>query len=208
MEVKLKRKGEECAATWQFADQADIGLLQGWTGFLQTDSSDYMRDSVDFARQASARWRNYFDQGLTTGSWDDARMRSRESPQQEFSALLVLKAAWWFESGQTLAFAYVRRTWSAGCYLEFMAGHPMAEVSEIRGILRATLGCMAEIALATGGDWVWWEATKDSFQKYERIVGQANLLTESEPRVKDVFLVKAATLQSLLNEYGKPTVVA
>ena len=141
-------------------------------------------------------------------SMADARRRSQESREQEFAALLVLQADWWFDPSQALAFAYFRRTWSAGLFLEFTAGHPMAVRSGIRGNLRATLRCLAEIALTTGGEWVWWEATGSSFPKYDWIVGYDNWMRGTEPRVKDVFLVKAATLQSLLDVERKPRVSA
>lgn len=205
MEVQLRQHSQPHVATWQFAGQEDVGLLQGWSGFLRSDSSDSMRDSADFARQATARWWNYFDQKLTAVSWDDAKQRSIQSPQQEFSALLVLKAGWWFDPDQALAFAYLRRTWSGGLYLEFLAGHPMAEDSRISGIIRATLQCLAELARVTGGEWVWWEATKDSYEKYDGIVSTVNHMTETHPRVKDLFLVKAVTLQNLLHTDEKPT---
>ena len=84
----------------------------------------------------------------------------------------------------------------------------MAESSGVRGILRATLHCLAEIATITGGEWVWWEATEGSFPKYDWIVGRDNWMCGTEPRVKDVFLVKAATLQRLLHEDKKPRVNA
>jgi len=207
MDVLLERDKDELPATWKFASWADVGLLQGWAEFLGRDSSGGMRDSADFARQAVVRWLGYADKHLTVGSLDEAGQKGLNS-DEEFVALLVLKADLWLNPEHPLAFVYVRRTWCGGLYLEFMAGHPLAEGS-IKGVLRATIQCLSNLAETTGGEWIWWEATKDSFPKYEGInqgiIAKTNVLSSTEPRVKDLFVVRAAQLQSLLKQIGRAT---
>ena len=162
-----------------------------------------MQAAGDFARQAVARWRGYADESLAAASQADAAKRSREAPAQEFAALLVLKAEWWFDPQQPIAFAYIRRTWTGSLYLEFMAGHPLTE-GRVTGILRATLRCLAVLADASGAGWVWWEATKDSFPKYDWLVTDGNALSDCQPRIQDVFVVRATMLEDLLNRKQKP----
>lgn len=195
MHVSLKRGDQELKAAWTFATWADAGLLQGWVDCLGPDSSGAARDSVDFARQTVDRWRGYADKRLTVNSLEEAEQRGPAT--QEFVALLVLKADWWLVPEHPLAFACFRKTWCGGLYLEFMAGHPFTE-GRIKGILRATMLCLVRLAERARGEWIWWEATEHSFPKYERIVGQANALLGTTPRVKDVFLVRTPSLKDLL----------
>lgn len=202
MKVPLKRGHDQLDAEWQFASWADVGLLLGWRDFLRHDSTQNMHDAASFARQVVDRWRNYSDGSLAASSWDDAARKCREMPEQEFAALFVLKAAWWFEFRNAIAFAYVRRTWCAGLYLEFTAGHPAVEGFGVRGILTATLHCMARFGQATGSHWIWWEATRESFPRYQHIIdkiaGAGNALSTVEPCVKDVFLVRTTAFEGLL----------
>ena len=198
MNVTVKRGSESLPAVWKFATWSDVGWLQGWAESLGTDSSTDMRDSADFARQAVARWRGYADKFLAASSVADVQRRSREYPDEEFAVLLVLTADWWFRPEQPFAFAYFRRTWCGGFYLEFVAAHPLTE-GRIAGIVRATMHGMLHLAQAAGGEWVWWEATKNSFPRYQKIIQQENLLGSTQPPVKDVFVVRTAGLAGLLN---------
>lgn len=198
MNVTVKRGAESLAAVWKFATWADVGLLQGWGEVLRPDSSLDMRDSADFARQAAARWLGYADKSLAAGSLEDVRLRSQQRPEEEFAVLLVLTTGWWFRPDHPMAFAYLRRTWCGGFYLEFMGSHPLAE-GRIRGIIRATMRGLASLAQAGGAEWVWWEATKDSHGKYRTIIGGKNALCLLQPPVKDVFVVRTTDLESLLN---------
>jgi hypothetical protein len=191
--VKLTKGGEEVEATWRFATWADTGLLQGWQEYLGPDSSGNMQDSADFARQAVLRWQSYADQRLLVDSLIAGD--SAGDGNQEFAALMVMTADWWFRPGEPMAFAYFRRTWSGGIYLEFMAGHPLAE-GQIRGLLRATIRNLAIIAEATQSHWLWWEATAESHPKYQKNVGPLNTLDSVAPPVRDLFLVRTTDLQS------------
>ena len=196
MEVMLKRGEEKLLASWKFASWADVGLLQGWAEFLEAESSRNMRDASDFARQAVIRWQSYADKQLVVKSREEIPQRVQTRPEDEFVVLLVLKAPWWFAPEHPLAFAYFRRTWCGGLYLEFMAGHPLAE-GRIAGILRATIGCLATIAQEGGTEWIWWEATKDSFAKYESIIQEKNAMYSTVPRIKDVFIVHTTNILRL-----------
>lgn len=199
LDVTLKRGETREAASWRFASWADIGFLQGWADLLSQDSSIQMRDSSDFARQAAARWRDYSDKKLAAKSLEELQQRASTSSKSEFVCLLILQANWWFEAKEPLAFAYVRRTWSGGAYLEFVAGHPLAE-GQVKGFIHATLRGLLRVAQCSGAQWVWWEATDGSFDKYEKLIGANNELFTSQPRIQDVFLVSVAKLQTLLNE--------
>lgn len=192
--VPLKKGEAEVEATWRFATWADVGVLQGWTEYLGPDSSGNMRDSTDFARQAVLRWQSYADIGRSAESLAAAARKRLD--RQELVALMVLTASWWFRPEEPLAFAYFRRTWCGGLYLEFMAGHPLAE-GQVSGLLRATISCLAMVAVATGCEWVWWEATEESFPKYQKVVGNKNILERFIPPVQDLFVVRVSELQSL-----------
>lgn len=196
MEVLLKRDHDELPATWKFATLADVKLLQGWAKFLSKDSSVRMQDAADFARQAVDRRRGYAGKRLTISSLEEAGQNSPNS-DEESAGLLVLKADWG-PSNDSLAFAYFRRTWCGGFYLEFMAGHPLTEGQNIKGIVRAVLRALVSVAEKTGAEWIWWEATKDSFPRYEAVIKERNVLFSTEPRVKDVFVVRVADLRTLL----------
>lgn len=158
-----------------------------------------MRDASDFARQATARWRDYSDKKLAAKSLEELQQRSAANPKSEFVSLLILQADWWFDAAEPLAFAYVRRTWSGGAYLEFMAGHPLTE-GQVKGFIQATLRGLLRFAQYSSSQWVWWEATDGSFDKYEKLIGADNELFKSQPRIQDVFLVPVAKLQTLLND--------
>ena len=199
MNVTVRCGSELLPAAWRFATWADVGWLQGWVESLGTDSSSDMRDSADFARQAVARWRAYADKSLAASSVEDVRRRSAECPDEEFAVLLVLTSDWWFRPDRPLAFSYFRRTWCGGFYLEFMAAHPLTE-GRIADIVRATMHGMLHLAQAAGGEWVWWEATKNSFPRYQKIIQQENLLGSARPPVRDVFVVRTTGLAELLNE--------
>ena len=161
-----------------------------------------MQDSADYARQAVARWRGYADKRMTVRTLKEAEQKSLNS-KEEFAALLVLKADWWLDRDHPLAFVYVRRTWCNGFYLEFMAGHPLTEGS-IKGILRASIQCLVNMAETTHGEWIWWETTEHSLDFYkgciEGMIAKANVLSSTLPPVEDVFLVRVAELRGLLKQ--------
>lgn len=197
MNVTVTRGAEILAAVWRFATWSDVGLLQGWETVLRADSSLDMRDSADFARQATMRWRGYADKSLAASSLEDVSSRNHVRPDEEFAVLLVLTADDWFRPQEPMAFAYIRRTWCRGFYLEFMGSHPLAD-GRIRGFIRATMFGLLSLAKASSAEWVWWEATADSYKKYHKILGAGNALGTLQPPVKDVFMIRTATLENLL----------
>ena len=74
----------------------------------------------------------------------------------------------------------------------------------IKGILRASIQCLVNMAETTHGEWIWWETTEHSFDFYkgciEGMIAKANVLSSTLPPVEDVFLVRVAELRGLLKQ--------
>jgi hypothetical protein len=105
------------------ATARDLRLLDGWRAPAAAAGLASVRDSIEFARLASKRYRHYRQSIPTANSMAMFREIIVKNPRAEV-ALLVLVRATWFERSAILGLAQCRRTYGHHLVLEFLSVHP------------------------------------------------------------------------------------
>src|SRR5207244_2172791 len=137
-----------------------------------------VRDTLEFARLASKRWRYYRRSIATATSLADCNAAIQHDSHAEVS-LLLLVCADWFPSSSVLGLAQCRRTWCHHLLLEFLSVHPRIVggiVPQVRGVGSGLVFGLAELAGRLGMRMVWGEATAYSAPFYAKTLGLVEVL--------------------------------
>lgn len=170
-----------------FGGTNELTLLSRWRAPKLVSQVAAVKDTLEFARLASKRWRYYRD--TLPFATDAAQFRDivQSNPQAEVSMLLVLKALW-FQHSSLLAFAQCRRTYCHNLVLEFLGAHPRVAGKldpRIHGTGEGTLCALVELAHHLGIKTVWGEATGGSATFYSRVL---------EIPIADRFIIEGALM--------------
>src|SRR5713101_6085828 len=103
-----------------FGRAAEITAVNRWRAPASVASRPGVRDTLEFARLASKRWRYYRDSIATAKNLDSFRSIVARQPQAEVSLLLVVRADW-FARSRVLGLAQCRRTYCNHLILEFLS---------------------------------------------------------------------------------------
>ncbi len=172
-----------------FGGESDLRAVSRWRVPTEAELRAGVRDSVEFARLASKRWRYYRQSIATAASLEDFQAIVAQEPQAEVSVLLVVRADWFRRSG-ILGLAQCRRTYCHHLILEFLSVHPAivgGAGPRVRGVGAGLLYGLAELAGSLNIGVIWGEATAHSAPFYAK--------TCRLPAVKDHFFIQKESLE-------------
>jgi len=152
-----------------FGSVADLALLNRWRAPVSIASRPGVRDTLEFARLASKRWRYYRRSIATASNLESFRTIIAREPKVEISFLLLVRADW-FKPSRFLGLAQGRRSYCHHFILEFLSVHPAivgGTAPQVRGVGAGILYSLAELAGLLGVPLVWGEATAFSAPFYE-----------------------------------------
>jgi hypothetical protein len=100
-----------------FGSEKDVARVSRWRAPAAARQNPAVRDTLEFARLASKRWRHYRRSISTATSIAELRAAIRRNAQVEVSFLLLARAEW-FPSSSALGLAQCRRTYCHHFILE------------------------------------------------------------------------------------------
>ncbi|PWU16002.1 MAG: hypothetical protein C5B50_14275 [Verrucomicrobia bacterium] len=156
-----------------FGNERDAMQVNRWRAPASVREKTAVRDSLEFARLASNRWRYYRRSIPTATNLAEFRAAIATSPQAEVSFILLAKADW-FQSSSALGLAQCRRTYCHNLILEFLEVHPLVvgkTAPVIEGVGSGILFGLAEMAGRLGIGSIWGEATAHSAPFYAKAIG-------------------------------------
>ena len=157
----------------RFGDEKDAALVSRWRASNLIREKPAVRDTLEFARLASKRWRYYRRSIDTATSLNEFKSRLARNDRAEISFLLLARADW-FASRSALGLAQCRRTFCHHLILEFLAVHPLAVGKTepvIQGVGSGLLYSLAELAGRLRIPLIWGEATAHSAPFYAKALG-------------------------------------
>lgn len=171
-----------------FGNEKQLARVSKWRAPVGARQNPYVRDTLEFARLASKRWRYYHTSVPTATSLAAFRAAVRRNKQVEVSFLLMARAAWFPSSVPGLV--QCRRTYCHHFILEFLAVHPsvVGKVApRVQGVGSGLLYSLAELAGTLGAPLIWGEATVHSAQFYAKALGV--------PAIEDYFFIRDSILE-------------
>ncbi|MCI0533600.1 MAG: hypothetical protein L0Z50_00080 [Verrucomicrobiales bacterium] len=163
--------------------------MSRWRAPIGMEANSAVRDTLEFARLASKRWRYYRRSIATATSLDDFTSIGSHARQAEISLLLLVRASW-FTRSRILGLAQCRRTYCHHLILEFLSVHPAIvgrAGPQVRGVGSGLLYGLAELAGIVGVPLIWGEATAYSAPIYAK--------TCRLTKVEDHFFIRGKSLE-------------
>src|SRR5436309_1477567 len=139
-------------------------MVSRWRAPAVVREKAAVRDTLEFARLASKRWRYYRRSICTATNVAEFKAAVSQNTEVEISLLLLARADW-FPSSSALGLAQCRRTYCHHLILEFLSVHPRvvgAVPPRVRGVGSGLIYSLAEFAGILGMPLVWGEATASS----------------------------------------------
>ena len=188
MRFKVVVGNDVCAVEFAFGGEQELTEVGHWRVPSAVARKPGVRDTVEFARLASKRWR-YYRRSIATAT----RLRTFQSiisrnRYAEISVLLVARAEW-FDRSHILGLAQCRRTYCHHMVLEFLSVHPAivgGATPRVRGVGTGLLCGLAALCMRLRMQLLWGEATAYSAPFYAKIL--------SVPRINDHFFIGGASL--------------
>lgn len=188
MRFQILVDGEPRPVELAFGSEQDLAVVSRWRAPAAVATRPAVRDTLEFARLASKRWRYYRRSIATATSLATFKAVVAREPRAEVSALVLVHADW-FARSRILGLAQCRRTYSHHLILEFLSVHPAivgrAEM-QVRGVGTGLVYGLAELAGLLGVPLIWGEATAFSAPFYAKAFAM--------PEVTDHFFIQGAVL--------------
>jgi len=156
----------------RFGVPADVDRLRVWRVGRGHGNPAAAKDSIEYAKLASKRWRYYNRRDEVAKSLSELETRCNGTTA-EIGFLLVADSNT-TTGPETLAMAWCRRTWSHHLILDFLACHPFAfdPRSGYGGVGTAMLLALGLITAKLNIGLIWGEATELSAGFYsKRVLG-------------------------------------
>ena len=172
-----------------FGSAHDLALVDRWRIPISVASRPSVRDTLEFARLASKRWRYYRRSISTATNLETFRSIVTRQPEAEVSLVLVVRADW-FPHSRVLGLAQCRRTYCNHLIIEFLSVHPAivgGAAPHVRGTGAGLIYSLAEVAGSVGVPLIWGEATAHSAPFYAK--------TCRLPKVQDYFFLRKKCLR-------------
>lgn len=166
----------------RLAGTTEIAEITAWRRQTKHRDNDAV-DALEFAKHSTKRWSFYESSKRAMSSLARAKARIKREPKAELAFLAVLTADW--APKRVLGFTLFRRSWCNHIVVDFIASHPANNESaarEVKGVLRATLLAITEVASALRVTRIWGEATDTSAEKYAHIF--------KLKKVEDLFVIE------------------
>lgn len=180
-----------------FGSEADLRSIRSWKLPRGHGSNPHIRDSIEYSRLASKRWRYYRREDSIAEDLRSLRMTVRRDPETETAFFLTARANW-FSPSPILGLIYCRRTWCHHIVVDFAACHPavLGETMRLRlrGVGTGMFFGLIRLAEMLKVGTVWGEATKNSAAFYEKALGLSS--------VKDHFFIRGEAMDFCLRQYA------
>ncbi len=175
----------------RFGVPSDAEGLRSWRVGRGHGLPAAAKDSMEYAKLASKRWRYYSRRDEVAKSLTELKTRSSSGTQDEIGFLLVAEPDW-EDAPPMIAMAWCRRTWCHHLILDFLACHPFAfdPRSGFAGAGSAMLIALGLVTARLDIPLIWGEATAVSAGFYSKRV------LRGEP-VKDHFFIQEKNLAAL-----------
>ncbi|PWU12104.1 MAG: hypothetical protein C5B50_22145 [Verrucomicrobia bacterium] len=170
MQFQVLVDGDPRPVEVAFGSARELALVDRWRAPSAIRSVRGVRDSIEFARLASKRWRYYRKSISTATDLDLFRSIVTRDARAEISLLLVARANW-FSRSPILGLAQCRRTYCNHLILEFLSVHPAivgGAIPRVRGVGAGLIYSLAEVAGLVGVPLIWGEATQHSAPFYSK----------------------------------------
>ncbi len=179
-----------------FGSEADLDSIRSWKVSRGHGSNPHIRDSIEYSRLASKRWRYYRRENSIADNLPALRRSLRRDAEAETAFFLIARAAW-FPPSPILGLVYCRRTWCHHIIVDFAASHPsvLGEMRQrLRGVGTGMFFGLIRLAEMLKVGTVWGEATKNSAGFYEKTLGLSS--------VKDHFFIRGETMEFCRLQYA------
>ena len=177
MRFQVLANGEPRPVELVFGSEKDLAGVNRWRIPAVVAARPGVRDTVEFARLATKRWRYYHRSIATATSLEAFKSIVAREPQAEVSLLLLVRADW-FKRSRILGLAQCRRTYCHHLILEFLSVHPAIVGGAdpvVRGVGSGIVCGLAAVSGAVGIPLIWGEATSYSASFYARTLGVAGV---------------------------------
>lgn len=195
MRFQILVDGEPRPVELALGSEKDLALVSRWRAPAAVAARPAVRDSLEFARLASKRWRYYRRSIATATSLDDFKSIVARAPQAEVSLLMLVRADWFVRS-RILGLAQCRRTYCHHLILEFLSVPPAIvgrAGPHVRGVGTGLVYGLAELAGSVGVPLIWGKATAYSAPFYAK--------TCVLPEVQDHFFIQGESLEHCRRQF-------
>jgi hypothetical protein len=193
---QIRVNGKPSVANLRFATKAELRRYHRFLSSVLGESSEAIRDAVEFTRLAAKRWRYYSEAGEAAESLAELRQAFRRNKHREVAFILI--ATIQLENHEMpIGLAYCRRTWCHHLALDFLALHPRAleRTWRVNGAGSGIIFGLVQLANILNITRVWGEATVNSAPFYEKLL-------EISP-IEDLFIIERVEMAAIIRRQEK-----
>ena len=176
MDLPVEYNSKRIEARVEFADKRNLAFLAEWTSCVKGDSNPIRCDAVEFAQLAIHRVEAHSAIQPYAMAISDFGDHIRTNPHTEVAGFVLLRCNW-FPDSTVIGISHFRRTWANNFVLDYLATHPFIAKPpsgtyghKVRGVGRALLYFICQLASQYGSKCVWGEATQLSCGFYEKVL--------------------------------------
>lgn len=193
---QIKVNGVPCVANLRFATKAELQRYHHSLSSALGESSQAIRDAVEFTRLAAKRWRYYSEAGEAAESLAGLRQAFGRNKRCEVAFILIATTRLG-NYEMPIGLAYCRRTWCHHLALDFLALHPrtLDEREQVTGVGSGIVYGLVQLAKALRIRRIWGEATVHSAPLYERLLAVEPIL--------DLFVIESREMTAIQTRQAK-----
>lgn len=192
----IEVKSRPSLAKLRFARKAELQTYHRSLSFAANDTSQTVKDAVEFTRLAAKRWRYYSEAGEAVESLTGLRQSWARNKRCEVAFILIATTTVGGREAP-IGLVYCRRTWCHHLALDFLALHPrtLDKQEQIAGVGSGIVYGLVKLAKALRIRRLWGEATVHSAPFYERLLVLAPIL--------DLFVIESREMAEIQNRQAK-----
>ena len=193
---QIKVNGDPCVANLRFATKAELQRYHRSLSSALGESSQAIRDAVEFTRLAAKRWRYYSEAGEAVESLAGLRQAFGRNKRCEVAFILIATTRLG-NYEMPIGLAYCRRTWCHHLALDFLALHPrtLERTRRVNGAGSGIVFGLVQLANVLNITRIWGEATANSAPFYEKLL-------EISP-VEDLFIIELTEMAAIIRRQEK-----
>ena len=183
-------------ASLQLAARPELQRYHRSLSSTANQSSQAVRDAVEFTRLAAKRWRYYSGAGEAAESLSGLRQALTRNQHGEVAFILIASLRQ-TNCAQPLGLAYCRRTWCHHLALDFLALHPRAldQKNRVTGVGSGIMYGLVRLAKTLHIRRIWGEATVHSAPFYEKLLSLTPIL--------DLFVIESREMAVIQDRQAK-----
>jgi hypothetical protein len=192
----IEINGKPGLAKLRFAAKRELRAYHRSLSSAIDDTSQTIKDAVEFTRLAAKRWRYYSEAGEAVETLAGLRLALTRNKRCEVAFILIATTK---VRGREIpiGLAYCRRTWCHHLALDFLALHPriLGGREQIAGVGSGIVFGLVKLAKMLHARRIWGEATVHSAPFYERLLGLVPTL--------DLFVIEAREMAEIRSRQAK-----